>query len=64
MLKSSEQIIQEALEELKKSENFLEIDEILDFNQEKVLNAFRAHKIGEEHFYTVSGYGHDDLGRE
>lgn len=43
---------------------FEEIDSIAEFNQEKVLNAFRKNKIGEEHFYTVTGYGHDDLGRE
>lgn len=46
------------------SEYFKKIDEILDFNQEKVLKAFQKNKIGEEHFYTVTGYGHDDLGRE
>ena len=40
------------------------IDEIRDFNQEKVLNAFIDNKVAPEHFYTVSGYGHDDLGRE
>jgi len=40
------------------------VDEIKDFNQEKVLNAFRNNKIGLEHFSTVSGYGHDDIGRE
>lgn len=30
----------------------------------KVLNAFLKHKIGEEHFSWVTGYGHDDLGRQ
>lgn len=40
------------------------IDEIAEFNQKKVLDAFRKNKIGEEHFYTVTGYGHDDIGRE
>ena len=43
---------------------FEEIDEIRDYNQEKVLNAFIENKVAPEHFYTVSGYGHDDLGRE
>jgi len=43
---------------------FERIDEIRDFNQEKVLNAFRDNKVAPEHFYTVSGYGHDDVGRE
>ena len=43
---------------------FETIDEIRDFNQEKVLQAFIDNRVAPEHFYTVSGYGHDDLGRE
>jgi len=43
---------------------FRQTDEIAEYNQKKVLEAFRKNKIGEEHFYTVTGYGHDDLGRE
>jgi cystathionine beta-lyase family protein involved in aluminum resistance len=31
---------------------------------ERVLNAFVRHRVGEEHFLSVTGYGHDDLGRE
>jgi cystathionine beta-lyase family protein involved in aluminum resistance len=31
---------------------------------ERVLNAFIRHKVGEEHFLSVTGYGHDDMGRE
>ncbi len=54
---------------IKQAEKFLQkefenIDDIRDFNQEKVLNAFVENKVAPEHFYTVSGYGHDDLGRE
>jgi cystathionine beta-lyase family protein involved in aluminum resistance len=30
---------------------------------ERVLQAFQKHRVGEEHFYCVTGYGHDDLGR-
>lgn len=43
---------------------FEKIDEIRDFNQKKVLEAFIENKVAPEHFYTVSGYGHDDMGRE
>ena len=43
---------------------FKEIERIRDFNQRKVLRAFVDNKVAPEHFYTVSGYGHDDLGRE
>ena len=43
---------------------FKRVDKIKEFNQKKVLEAFRKNKIGLEHFATVSGYGHDDMGRE
>ena len=43
---------------------FKRVDKIKEYNQEKVLSAFRKYKIGLEHFSSVSGYGHDDLGRE
>ncbi len=54
---------------IKQAENslrpqFEELEEIRDYNQEKVLDAFIDNKVAPEHFYTVSGYGHDDLGRE
>ena len=53
----------EAAEE-KVFDYFKRVDKIKEYNQEKVLSAFRKHKIGLEHFSTVSGYGHDDIGRE
>ena len=56
------ELINKAEEEV--SEQFKIIDEIKDYNQEKVLNAFIKNKVCPEYFYTVSGYGHDDLGRE
>lgn len=63
MLKTdSKEIIEKAERDI--AFRFKQIDEIAEFNQEKVLNAFYKNKIGEEHFYTVTGYGHDDLGRE
>ena len=43
---------------------FDRINEIRDYNQRKVLKAFYDNRVAPEHFYTVSGYGHDDLGRE
>ena len=45
-------------------EIFERIEDIRDYNQEKVLNAFIENRVAPEHFYTVSGYGHDDIGRE
>ena len=59
---NSTDIIKKAEQELK--EQFEIIDEIRDYNQEKVLEAFIDNRVAPEHFYTVSGYGHDDLGRE
>ena len=56
------EIVQNA--ELKVKKYFDFVDEIKEYNQEKVLNAFRKYKIGLEHFSSVSGYGHDDMGRE
>ena len=55
-------IVQNA--EIKVKQYFERIDEIKEYNQEKVLKAFYNNKIGLEHFSTVSGYGHDDMGRE
>lgn len=58
---NSKEIIKQA--EKAVSKQFEIIDEIRDYNQEKVLQAFCDNKVAPEHFYTVSGYGHDDLGR-
>jgi cystathionine beta-lyase family protein involved in aluminum resistance len=30
----------------------------------RVLEGFTRHRVGEEHFASVTGYGHDDMGRE
>ncbi|MGL5793142.1 MAG: aminotransferase class I/II-fold pyridoxal phosphate-dependent enzyme [Waterburya sp.] len=40
------------------------IDTQVKQNLTKVLKAFRDHRLGVQHFASVSGYGHDDLGRE
>ncbi len=59
---NSKEVIKQAEKSL--VNEFEKIEEIRDYNQEKVLNAFIENKVAPEHFYTVSGYGHDDLGRE
>ncbi len=43
---------------------FSEIDTQVKQNLKKVLEAYRNHRVGVHHFASVSGYGHDDLGRE
>ena len=59
---NSIEIIEKAEESL--VEQFKTVEKIRDYNQEKVLQAFIDNRVAPEHFYTVSGYGHDDLGRE
>ena len=61
-MNNSIDIIKKAEKEL--AEQFEIVNDIRDYNQEKVLQAFIDNKVAPEHFYTVSGYGHDDLGRE
>ncbi len=43
---------------------FSGIDTQVKRNLHQVLAAFRQHKVGTHHFAGVSGYGHNDLGRE
>lgn len=43
---------------------FSKIDAQVKRNLKKVLTAFRDQRVGVQHFSSVSGYGHDDLGRE
>ncbi|MEM7593835.1 MAG: methionine gamma-lyase family protein [Cyanobacteria bacterium P01_A01_bin.83] len=42
---------------------FSGIDTQVKQNLKKVLSAFGKHRVGVQHFSSVSGYGHDDLGR-
>ncbi len=54
---------------IKEAENallpiFSEIDHKVKQNLKKTLAAFRDHRLGVHHFASVTGYGHNDLGRE
>ena len=42
---------------------FSGIDSQVKKNMRRVLTAFRQHKVGVQHFASVTGYGHHDLGR-
>ncbi|MBD2131718.1 methionine gamma-lyase family protein [Sphaerospermopsis sp. FACHB-1094] len=58
-----------SLEQLREAEQalleiFYGIDAQVKHNLQRVLNAFRNHRVGAHHFAGVSGYGHDDLGRD
>lgn len=46
------------------ADQFEFVDETALHNQRKVLDAFRNHKLTEEHFAEHTGYGIDDAGRE
>jgi cystathionine beta-lyase family protein involved in aluminum resistance len=43
---------------------FSGIDTKVKHNLKKVLLAFHQHRVSVSHFASVSGYGHDDLGRD
>lgn len=55
-------IINEAEEELK--ERFDELDDIMTYNQYKVLDVFQKNRLADMHFGWNTGYGYDDPGRE
>jgi cystathionine beta-lyase family protein involved in aluminum resistance len=46
------------------SQIFDGIDGEVKGNIRRVLEIYRRHRVGVRHFSSVSGYGHDDLGRE
>jgi cystathionine beta-lyase family protein involved in aluminum resistance len=46
------------------SQIFAGIDAEVKEKLRRVLTAFRTHRVGVQHFAGVSGYGHDDLGRQ
>lgn len=45
-------------------DKFCEIDDIQDYNTQKMLYAFQNAGISESHFSTSTGYGFDDRGRD
>jgi cystathionine beta-lyase family protein involved in aluminum resistance len=56
------EIINQAIADL--NPTFSEIDLQVKRNLSKVLQAYRDCKVGSHHFGSVTGYGHNDLGRE
>jgi cystathionine beta-lyase family protein involved in aluminum resistance len=43
---------------------FEKIEETAEFNQYRVLESFKKHKVSDFHFNPTTGYGYDDLGRD
>ena len=60
--KKVKEIIIKAENELK--EQFSIIDDICEYNSDKVLSAFQNNQVSEIHFNETTGYGYGDLGRE
>lgn len=43
---------------------FTEINKMVEYNQRRVLEAFKTEQIGDHHFSSTDGYGYDDSGRD
>ncbi|WP_265668443.1 methionine gamma-lyase family protein [Lactobacillus amylovorus] len=64
-----ENLPEELKEKVTKVENMIqprieEIDEQVLYNQQRVLDLFRKHHVGEEDLVPSTGYGYDDIGRD
>ena len=55
-------IVAEAEDEVRSE--FEKLDDIMAYNQYKVLSAFQKNRIRDMHFGWKTGYGYDDAGRE
>ena len=53
---------EQTLEKLK--DRFAAIDAVAEYNQAKVVNAMRKHRVSAACFAGTTGYGYDDLGRD
>lgn len=49
--------------EKKLADSFAELDDIMAYNQYKVLAAFQKNRVSDTHFAWNTGYGYDDAGR-
>ena len=50
--------------DIEKTIDFSELDKIAEYNQLKVLNAFKKNRVSDSHFFESTGYGYDDIGRD
>ena len=60
--KQVKEMVNKAESELQ--EQFKKIDEICEYNTEKVLEAFHKNRVSEIDFGSTTGYGYDDIGRD
>ncbi len=59
----------EVVELINKAENevkdeFQKVNEICEYNTQKVLQAFQNNNVSEVHFNETTGYGYNDIGRD
>lgn len=40
------------------------VDKIVEYNQQRVLDAFIENRVSDSHFNPTTGYGYDDIGRD
>ncbi|MBE6600620.1 MAG: hypothetical protein E7640_05435 [Ruminococcaceae bacterium] len=45
-------------------EIFAELDEVSFYNTDRIIDAFREHRVSDAMFAATSGYGYDDKGRD
>jgi cystathionine beta-lyase family protein involved in aluminum resistance len=45
-------------------ERLKQVEEVEQYNQEKVIRAFQRHRVSDYHFADSTGYGYNDRGRE
>ena len=55
-------LVNRAEEEI--ADSYQTLDDIMAYNQYKVLSALQNHRIADMHFAWNTGYGYDDPGRE
>ncbi len=43
---------------------YIEINKMVEYNQRRMLDAFKEEHVGDHHFSSTDGYGYDDSGRD
>jgi cystathionine beta-lyase family protein involved in aluminum resistance len=56
------ELIQQTEEDIRERKEA--IDQLVERNQERVLDAFIQNRVSDSHFNSTTGYGYDDMGRE
>jgi cystathionine beta-lyase family protein involved in aluminum resistance len=57
-----EKVIKQAEQDI--AEVHKQINQTVEINQKRVLDAFKKNRVSDSHFNSTSGYGYDDFGRD